>query len=166
MTGKLDVKGEKSAYSPAEIDYKIVNLLMKDSRMTLKDISKEVGLSIDAVKDHIEKMKKAGAIDKFTIHINPEVFGLPLSSQVYIKFKNISEKMLKEFVEYLKADQQIITLISILGSFDLFVVIMAKSPAELEKKKNKIREEFKEIIDNWDEIIASKIYKLEEYRFG
>ena len=165
MDRKVDTKGEKAAYLPSEVDYKIVNLLMKDSRITLKDVSKEVGLSIDAVKDHIEKMRKAGAIGKFTIHINPEFFGLPLSSQVYVKFKNVSGKLLKEFIDYLKNDPQIITLISILGDFDLFMVIMAKSPVELEKKKNKIREEFKEIIDNWDETIVSQIHKLEEYRF-
>ena len=165
MAGKNSAKAEKIAYTPLAVDYKIMNLLMQDSRMTLKSISKLSDLSIDAVKDHIEKMKKVGIIDRFTIHINPELLGLPLSSQVYVKFKNVNEKSLKSFMEYLKSDPQIITLISILGSFDLFMVIVAKSPVELEKKKNKIREEFKELIDNWEETVVSQIYKLEEYRF-
>ena len=165
MAGKSSVKGDKIAYNPPEVDYKIVNLLMQDSRMTLKGIAKQTDLSIDAVKDHIEKMKRVGVIDRFTIHINPELLGLPLSSQVYVKLKNINEKSLKIFMDYLKEDPQVITLISILGSFDLFMVIVAKSPVELEKKKNKIREEFKELIDNWDETVVSQIYKLEEYRF-
>ena len=165
MAGKNSAKAEKIAYAPLAVDYKIMNLLMQDSRMTLKSISKLSDLSIDAVKDHIEKMKKVGIIDRFTIHVNPELLGLPLSSQVYVKFKNINEKSLKSFMDYLKNDPQIITLISILGSFDLFMVIIAKSPVELEKKKNKIREEFKELIDNWEETVVSQIYKLEEYRF-
>jgi Lrp/AsnC family leucine-responsive transcriptional regulator len=165
MAGKNSAKAEKIAYAPLAVDYKIMNLLMQDSRMTLKSISKLSDLSIDAVKDHIEKMKKVGIIDRFTIHVNPELLGLPLSSQVYVKFKNINEKSLKSFMDYLKNDPQIITLISILGSFDLFMVIVAKSPVELEKKKNKIREEFKELIDNWEETVVSQIYKLEEYRF-
>lgn len=165
MAGKYSVKGEKIAYTPLEVDYKIINLLMRDSRMTLKGISSLTDLSIDAVKDHIEKMRRAKIIDRFTIHVNPELLGLPLSSQVYVKFKNVNEKSLKSFLDYLKSDPQIITLISILGSFDLFMVVAAKSPVELEKKKNKIREEFKELIDNWDETVVSQIYKLEEYKF-
>jgi Lrp/AsnC family leucine-responsive transcriptional regulator len=165
MAGKNSAKAEKIAYAPLAVDYKIINLLMQDSRMTLKSISKQSDLSIDAVKDHIEKMKKVGIIDRFTIHVDPELLGLPLSSQVYVKFKNVNEKSLKSLMDYLKNDPQIITLISILGSFDLFMVIVAKSPLELEKKKNKIREEFKELIDNWEETVVSQIYKLEEYRF-
>ena len=159
------LKSEKIEFKPSELDKKIINLLMNNGRATLKDISKEVGLSIDAVKDHIEKMRKAGALEKFTVHVNPWMFGMGLSSQVYVKFKNVSEKSLKTFIGYLKNDPDIITLISVLGDFDLFMVIIASSPLELEKKKNKIREEFKEIIDNWDEIIVSQIHKLEEYRF-
>jgi Lrp/AsnC family leucine-responsive transcriptional regulator len=165
MVKKIEPETEKTDFKPSEVDYKIVNILMQNGRATLKDISEKVGLSIDAIKDHIVKMKNAGAIEKFTVHLDPDFFGLPLSSQVYVKLKNVSEDALDKFLKYLKKDPQIITLISVLGSFDMFIVMMAKSPVELEKKKNKIREDFKELIANWDETIVSKIHKLEEYEF-
>ncbi len=54
---------------------------------------------------------------------------------------------------------------SMLGDYDIYLVIIAKDTEELDGIKMEIRQKFGSIIDEWKEVLVTKIYKLEEYRF-
>ena len=165
MVKKRKQKHEKIAFKPKEVDKKIVNILMNNGRATLKSISKKVGLSIDAVKDHIDKMKNLGIIKRFTIVVNTTPFDQPVSTHVYIKFKNVSEKSINEFLSYLKKHPKIPTVISVLGTYDIFIVLMGRDVMDLEEQKIRLKQKFKDLIDNWEEAVTSKVHKLEHYKF-
>jgi DNA-binding Lrp family transcriptional regulator len=51
-------------------DLKIINLLLKDSRMPLSHIAKELGISQPAVQKRVEKLKSAGIIMGSTAVLN------------------------------------------------------------------------------------------------
>ena len=147
-----------------EKDRKIVNLLNKNGRLTLKEISKDADLSIDAVKGRIDRMKEYGAIDRFTVIPNPKAFGLPLGAHVYVKLHNIEEKKLEDFIRYLKFHNRIVVLMSMLGDYDIYFVVLAKDTADLNSIKTEIRKEFSNLIAEWKEVIVAEIYKYEEYQ--
>ena len=50
---------EEPMYSLDEVDRKILELLEKDTRMSLKDMAAKVYLSSTAVSSRIERLKKA-----------------------------------------------------------------------------------------------------------
>ena len=52
---------------------------------------------------------------------------------------------------------------SMLGDYDIYIVIVAKNTAEMDKMEMKQR--FSDIIADWKEVLVTEIYKLEEYRF-
>ena len=54
---------EEPMYSLDEVDRKILELLEKDARMSLKDMAAKVYLSSTAVSSRIERLKKAGVIE-------------------------------------------------------------------------------------------------------
>jgi len=45
-----------------EVDARIIELLQKDGRIALADISREVGLSSPTIKDRIGKLESEGVI--------------------------------------------------------------------------------------------------------
>lgn len=51
-------------------DYKILNLLQQDSRITLRQIGAQVGLTPPAVSERIRKLEEDGIIRSFRIHID------------------------------------------------------------------------------------------------
>ncbi len=61
-------------YGLDQVDFRIMELLQKNARMTLKDIAAQVYLTSPAVSARIDKMERFGVIEGYHARINPEVF--------------------------------------------------------------------------------------------
>ena len=55
-----------------EKDNEIINLLLKDARMSYSDIGEKVGLSRTAVKNRVAVLEKNGIIGGYRAVINPQ----------------------------------------------------------------------------------------------
>lgn len=55
-----------------EVDQKIVQLLIKNARMSYSDIGQQVGISRVAVKSRIKALEEKGVIEEYTAIINPQ----------------------------------------------------------------------------------------------
>ncbi len=163
-TAKTDKKSKKIVKID-EKDKKIFNLLSQNSRTTLKEIARQVGMSIDGVKGRMDKMLESGAIMRLCAIPDPQQFGLPIDSQVYVKLKNITDDSFKRFLAYLKNHDRIIIVFSVIGDYDLFFVILSKSATELASLKNEIRGKFPDVIADWKETVTAEYYKYEVYKF-
>ena len=55
-----------------EKDNEIINLLLKDARMSYSDIGEKVGLSRTAIKNRIAVLEKNGIIGGYRVVVNPQ----------------------------------------------------------------------------------------------
>ena len=55
-----------------EKDNAIINLLLKDARMSYSDIGEQVGLSRTAVKNRISSLEESGLIGGYRVIVNPQ----------------------------------------------------------------------------------------------
>ena len=62
-------------YRLDKVDIKIINLLQRNARITLKDISSAVYLPSPAVSARIDKLEKFGIIEGYHAKVNREVLG-------------------------------------------------------------------------------------------
>ncbi len=164
MTGKQVEKAENLRQID-EKDIKILNILGENARTKLTVIAKQIGLSIDATKKRIQKLEKNKVIMRYTIEPDIWQLGLPLAAHVYIKLQNITKERFDELIKYLKNSVRVVDLISVLGDYDIYLVIIAKDQHELDEIKIEIRIKFKDLIADWREVLVTKVYKLEEYKF-
>ncbi|WXG41474.1 MAG: Lrp/AsnC family transcriptional regulator [Candidatus Freyarchaeum deiterrae] len=67
-----------------DTDEKLIKILSEDSRKSIKDISEELGLSIITVKKRVQRLMDEGIIKKFTIILNPELFGNRITALVTV----------------------------------------------------------------------------------
>ena len=145
-----------------EKDCLILNLLQENCRMSLTDISKKVGLSIDSVKKRIKRMIKDD-IFFLKIQLRPRNFGFKNIVDIKIKLHNYSEKDIKEFIEYLKENPRVAEIFSISGDWNFTIVIIAKDAIDLGNVVESIRNKFSHIISDWSESLTTKAYKFENY---
>lgn len=58
-----------------DVDARIIRTLQRDSRTSLKDISRMVGISIPTVRSRIRQLENLGVIKQFTVAIDPKMVG-------------------------------------------------------------------------------------------
>ncbi|MFH1642152.1 MAG: Lrp/AsnC family transcriptional regulator [Nanoarchaeota archaeon] len=141
---------------------KILNLLQKNCRMSLTDISKEVGLSVDSVKKRIKKMIDDNIFYP-RIQLRPRHFGFNNIIDIRIKLHNYNNHDMENFVEYLKESPNVVEIFALSGEWDFAAVILAKSPEDLGLITKKIRNKFGKIINIWSESLTTQVYKFEIY---
>ena len=81
-----------------EINWKILKMLQENSRIPLKEIAEEVGLSSPTVTERIQKMEDAGIIESYGAKINLEELGYSLSVYITIKIRFGQTERFEKFI--------------------------------------------------------------------
>lgn len=71
----------------SEIDQKILNLLIENSRYTYSEIGSRLGISRIAVKNHIHELEASGVIESYTAILNPQKLSDSISCYFEIETK-------------------------------------------------------------------------------
>lgn len=121
-----------------EKDNKIINLLLRDARMSYSDIGKEIGLSRTAVKNRIAVLEQGGIIEGYRAIINP------LQSSVMMPFIVNVEAKAEHFNEvkrlFAKASETV-TLVQATGACRLVAVCVAEDVETMKSFINRIYKE-------------------------
>ena len=86
------------------VDVEILKLLAEDCKLSLKDISKKVGVSIPVVRKRIRRLESLGILKGYKALIDPEVVGA-VSYLIVVEGREIRSisSILEEFSEVEKA---------------------------------------------------------------
>jgi Lrp/AsnC family transcriptional regulator, leucine-responsive regulatory protein len=92
-----------------KIDRAIIAALTEDGRMTIRELAEQIGLSSPSVTERINKLRDAGAIQGYTVIVDPKVFGLGIAAHVRIhampgEVKKVAQ-MLNDTPEVVEADR-------------------------------------------------------------
>jgi Lrp/AsnC family leucine-responsive transcriptional regulator len=63
-------------------DRAIIAALVKNGRMTIRELAEQIGMSSPSVTERIHKLEDAGAIREYTISVDPIAFGLNIAAYV------------------------------------------------------------------------------------
>ncbi len=66
-------------------DKAIIDLLLRDSRISLRAVGAQVGLTAPAVRDRILRLEDVGIIEGFSIRLNPRSLGFPLEAVLRVE---------------------------------------------------------------------------------
>ncbi len=81
----------KPIFDADRIDWKIIELLQHNARMTNTEMGKIVGLSQPAVTARIRALEEAGVIEGYSARINPRALGREITA--IIRLKTTHEKI-------------------------------------------------------------------------
>jgi len=100
-----------------DLDRKMLNLLSTNGRISIKDLSKSLGISSPAVKKRYDRLFEEGIIEGTTVKVNLKKVGLNLSffSMVKVSDANYSVEISKELMKL----DEIFSVDIITGEYDL-----------------------------------------------
>ena len=90
-------------------DRAIIAALSQNGRMTVRDLAAHIGLSSPSVTERIHKLEDAGAIQGYSVLVDPTVFGLGIAAHVRMRampgeVKRVAQ-MLIDTPEVVEADR-------------------------------------------------------------
>ena len=113
-----------------ELDQKIIQLLVKNARMSYSDIGEKIGISRVAVKARIQTLENKGIIEEYTTIINPQKINGAVSCYFEIETKPDS---FKEVTDILNKNNIVTQIYRVTGRDKLHVHAVASSNEEMER---------------------------------
>lgn len=104
------------------VDKKIIEILKENGRISYTELAKALGLSDVGVKKRVEKLVSDKVIRKFTVDINYEKLGKPITALVLIRGK-LDDQLISEIVSH----QEVIEHHRTLGEYDLVLKVVMEN---------------------------------------
>lgn len=108
------------------IDRKILELLQQDSTQTTKEIAAQVNLSVSPTFERIKRLEKEGYITGYVALVDPFKVGNGLVLFCNIRLKQHSKQMSDEFVEAMKAFDEVTEVYNTSGDYDYMMKLYVR----------------------------------------
>lgn len=107
------------------IDIKLLKLLQENSRLTTKELSQEVGLSISPVYERVKRLENEGYINRYVALLNPEKLNLGFMAFVAVRLSKQSSEGSSEFIKVVQDIPEVAECYSMAGNFDFLMKVYA-----------------------------------------
>ncbi|MGL4796632.1 MAG: Lrp/AsnC family transcriptional regulator [Paraclostridium sp.] len=118
-------------------DYRIIEILQDDGRISMKDLGKIVGLTSPAVSERVKRLEEAGVIQGYKAIVNPDKLGRVIKSFINIA---LPSENYQEFIDYARKDNRIVECHHITGEDCLLLKVIVKDMYELEQVIDQIKQ--------------------------
>jgi Lrp/AsnC family leucine-responsive transcriptional regulator len=118
---------------PDNTDRKILGILRKQARISLKEMSLHINLSLPATSDRLHKLEKSGYIKEYAAILNPEKFDKEFTCYCMVEFSRHNVDYDREFVDFVMNCPEILACHRITGSYEYMLKIVTRSVKEMEQ---------------------------------
>ena len=119
-----------------EVDKKILNRLRQNGRISLKELSAEVFLTMPAVSARIEKLEREGYIKGYHAEVNLEKLGYGIKAFILITVKPEDNK---KFYEFVREERCILECSHITGNYSMILKAVFSSTTLLDEFLGKLQ---------------------------
>ena len=113
----------------------LINLLKDNSRQTVSELAKKLGISRATVQHGIEKLENNGIIQGYTLRLNANFHQQQISAYIMI---SIVSQQTSEIVRKLQKVPQLDMLCTISGQYDLMAKVTEETTQTLDMVIDKI----------------------------
>jgi DNA-binding Lrp family transcriptional regulator len=105
------------------VDYRILNLLQQDARLSFNKIASKLGISVGTAFNHIKSLEKKGILKGYTIKLNSDKIGYGLTALTLIQTEG---GHLSEVEDRISKTGNVIAVYNITGDYDAAVITKFK----------------------------------------
>lgn len=110
-----------------EIDLKIIKILNEDGRASFAQIAQTLGVSPGMIRQRYNRLVEEGIVQVVAI-TNPMLMGFTTMAQIGVK---VNVNRLQEIADQIAAFEEVIYLVLLTGSYDLFVEVVCRDRSHL-----------------------------------
>ncbi|AEM39821.1 transcriptional regulator, AsnC family [Pyrolobus fumarii 1A] len=111
-----------------EVDLKLLQLLASNSRASLRELSRDLGVAVSTVHTRIQKLIREGVVRRFTIQPDYERLGYPITAVILVV---VEGGRIEEVAERLREEPNLIAVYDVTGDYDLVLIGKFRSMSEL-----------------------------------
>ena len=112
-----------------ETDRRIIEVLERDARTSLRKIAGEVGVALGMVSNRVRKMEEKGIITGYRVMLDSDRVGWGLTVVIGLR---INKGLLIEIQEKIAKDPRVYGVYDVTGDFDSMVVARARDRRDLD----------------------------------
>ncbi|QED37832.1 Lrp/AsnC family transcriptional regulator [Antarcticibacterium arcticum] len=112
-----------------QINWKILQELQKNARMSFSEIGRKIGLTSPAVAERVKKMEDKGIIKGYNVQVSYNKTGHQLKAIITLK---VFMGRLKPFLEKVKEFREVINCYRITGNENIILEVILYDQAHLE----------------------------------
>ncbi|QKW05462.1 Lrp/AsnC family transcriptional regulator [Streptomyces sp. NA04227] len=119
-----------------ELDERIVQALAEDARRSFADIGQRVGLSAPAVKRRVDRLRATGAIQGFTVRVDPAALGRETEGfiEIFCRSNTSPEAIERGLSRY----PEVVAASTVTGDADAIVQVFASDMRHFERVLERI----------------------------
>jgi len=111
-----------------ELDLRILSLLQENSRLSYREIARELKVAVGTVYNRVKRMEEEGIIKGFSPVLDYEKLGFGLTAVIGIKAQG---RKIIEIEREIARKNQVIIVYDITGEFDIVVVAKFRDRADM-----------------------------------
>ena len=143
----------KKTYVVDAVDASIIKMLSLNARLSIKALSRQVGLSAPSCSERLRHLERVGVIRGYRVDVNPEIVGFVLRTVIRIKaFTGQCHCV----AQLLKAQAECVTFYKVTGEDDFICVAQLLSVEHLDE----LLESFSGIASTHTSIIKAEEHRL------
>ncbi len=112
------------------IDRKILNLMQRDAGRTNLALADEVGLSPSTCLRRVQRLRKAGFIDRIVAILNPAKAGRAIKAVVTVELKLHGEQHMREFLDAARGEDAVSHAYAVTGASDVVLMLRLRDMEE------------------------------------
>ncbi|MDH2018305.1 Lrp/AsnC family transcriptional regulator [Acinetobacter ursingii] len=115
------------------IDRKILSALRQNGRLTIAQLSEQIGLSSSPCWTRLKRLETLKIIDGYTANINPKAIGIKDLFFIEITLERHDDEMLEQFSQALADIPEVIEAHLVTGEYDYLVKVAVKDAEHYER---------------------------------
>ena len=124
-----------------KIDVTLIQALQKNARSSLKDISRQINLSLPSTSERLRKLEKSGYINGYTVLLNRHKLGKTLTCFCMIVLKEQSFDSEKKFRQLIKEKPEVVECHCVAGKYEYILKVITDSTSALDRLLQCLRED-------------------------
>ncbi|MEP1034062.1 Lrp/AsnC family transcriptional regulator [Ekhidna sp.] len=119
------------------IDRKLVSLLQENGKLTMKELSSELGLSITPIYERLRRLERNGLITGYHASVNSKKAGFGFEVFSSVTLESHKAEYLREFELEITKFAEVMECYHLAGSFDFLLKVLVKDMDEYAAFVNK-----------------------------
>ena len=108
------------------IDRQLISILQNNGKITMKELSQQLGLSITPIYERLRRLEKNGTITGYHAHIDETKVGLGLEVFCSVTLESHKSDFLQSFENGVKKFDEVLECYHLAGSFDFLLKVLVK----------------------------------------
>lgn len=115
------------------VDREILMLLQKDSKLKIKEIAHQVGLTVTPTHDRIKRLEKIGVIKQYTALLDKSKINKSLTAYCHVTLHQHSRPLIENFQRETSQIPEVMECMHMSGNYDYLLKVVVEDMNEYQK---------------------------------